>query len=143
MLAADAQNAVFDRPITVTTKCMPLITGKGVIGLRGVRAMGDVTWTLESPDVDTVSVFQESSYYVYIPAEFKAKSEFHQQWTANLVPQSTSRYLFGAHIHIDSIFVADSNRMYWIESEVAKRYCPRRLGWQPDAVSRGSVYLYS
>jgi hypothetical protein len=142
-VAADVERAVFDRSISLTTKCMPLVTGKGVIGLHGMKSKGNVAWTLDSPYVDTVSVLQESSYTIYIPVEFKANSVFEQEWVVHLVPQSTSSYLFSAHIHIDSVFIADSNRMYWIQSEVAKKYCPRRLGWQPDAVSRGSVYLYS
>jgi hypothetical protein len=140
-VSADTKKAVFDRPITITTRCMPLITGKGVIGLYGWKSNGNVTWTLESPAVDTVTTFQESSYTIYVPAEFKANNEFEQKWTVHLVPPSAPNYLFGAHAHIDSIFIADSNKMYWINSEVARKYCPRPRGWQPDAVSSTEVYL--
>lgn len=142
-VTADVTTPVLDRPITITTTCLPLITGKGVIGLTG-RRWGDMfDWLLRSPVNDTTSFVDDPYYTIHIPAEFKANETFTQKWSVQLLPRTkpAGRYYFGGHIYIDSIFIADSNKMYWIRSEVARKHCPRRLGWEPHAINDGNLYL--
>jgi hypothetical protein len=100
-------------------------------------------WLLLSPVDDTLSIVSDPFYIVQIPAEFKANQVFVQRWDVKLLPRTgpAGSYYFGASVFIDSIFIADSNRMYGIDSDVAKKHCPRRLGWNPYAVNENNVYL--
>jgi hypothetical protein len=142
-VTVNVDRPVFDRSITATTSCMPLVTGKGVIGLTGTRTVDMFDWILLSPITDTVSTVSLPYYTIHIPAEFKANETFTQRWDVRLLPRTgpAGSYYFGAHVYIDSIFIADSNRMYWIDSDVARKHCPRRLGWQPHAINEKNIYL--
>src|SRR5215204_5646491 len=74
-LAADVKKAVFDHPITIAMKCLPLISGKGVIGLGVRKANGEIDRRLLSPIDDTVSIFDDPYYTIYVPVEFTANQE--------------------------------------------------------------------
>jgi hypothetical protein len=121
--------------------CLPLVTGKGVIGLRGTKSADIFDWLLLTPATDTASILHDPYYTIHIPAEFKVNQTFTQTWKVQLLPGASGNYYFGAQVQIDSIFIADSNRMYGIRSDVAKKYCPRRLGWDPHAINENSIYL--
>ena len=142
-VSVDVQRAVFDRPIVVTTTCVPTITGKGYIGLRGNKWGDMLDWSLLSPTIDTVSTINDPYYTIHIPASFNKNQTFMQRWEIRLLPRTgpAGNYYIGAHIYTDSIFIADSNRMYWIHSDVARKHSPRPLGWQPDAINEKNVYL--
>lgn len=143
-ISANVDRAVFDRSITITMKCLPVISGKGVIGLGGRKANGEIDRRLLSPVHDTVTIFDDSYYTIYVPVEFTANQEFTQTWSIQLLERTKPNggsYFFDGAAHIDSIFIADSNRTYGIYSEVARKHCPRRLGWEPNAVCEGRVHL--
>ena len=144
-VAADVGRAVFDQPITITTSCMPLITGKGVVGLGGRKSQGEIDRIILSPTKDTVTLYQESLYTTYVPVEFKANQKLTQTWKVQLLQRTQPNggsYFFYSHVHVDSIFIADSNRMYAISSDVARKYALRSRGWEPNGISSANIYLY-
>jgi hypothetical protein len=143
-VSADPNRRVLNQPITITTTCLPRVTGKGVIGITGARWKNLFDWVLLAPIADTVLMADDVHYTIHIPAEFQADQLFTQKWTIQLLPRTGpagEHYTMGAHVYIDSIFIADSNRMYWIKSDVARRHCPRHLGWQPHAMNDNTLYL--
>jgi hypothetical protein len=140
-IIANVGRAVYDRPVTITVQCMPLVTGSGVIQISSEKDNDSFTWVLISPVEDTVTIYRGSHYWIAIPAEFKAGQMFEQRWTIQLLPNTTDSHLFTGSAYVDSIFIADSSRMYGIESDVARKHCPRPLGWEPNAISSNNVYL--
>lgn len=144
-ISADVEHAVLDHPVRITTVCMPLVTGKGFIGISGWKIDSTFEWVLLSPVADTATVIESGHFTTYVPAEFKINQFFRQEWTLQLQPEpgnSHSNYtIIGAHIYIDSIFIADSNRMYSISSDVARKHAGKPMGWNPYAIPPNKLYF--
>lgn len=129
-LIADVDKVISERPITLTTSCLPLVTGKGRIAFRGTSMMIDGQWVLEAPLRDTfVTKPRVDTSNIYIPVEYTANRESSQTWQVRL--QAGQSYAFDATALLDSVYVADSMRMYHVESDVAKRYSSKGYGYNP------------
>lgn len=114
-LSVDADSAVFDRPINIMAESRPLLNGKGKVGLEVFGGGGAVA--IEYPIQDTISGGES----IYTSALFQADSVSKQQWTVKLLVERS--YGFAGLAVIDSLFVEDSSRYYyWDSEEVRSRY---------------------
>jgi hypothetical protein len=141
ILTADVERAVSDKSITLTTSCLPLVSGKGRIGIRGRGLSQNTSWFLESPFRDTLETEAnpDSAVYDYVLVEYVANRTFSQPWQIRL--QSGISYSFAANVILDSIYIADSARMYHICSDVAIRYSPGGHGYNREGQSGSHLIL--
>jgi hypothetical protein len=98
-----------DSLITLTMTCYPAMTGVGVTWL----SLGTYT-ALEYPRIDTI----RTSTNVIVHVSFISNIPFKQQWKFRLlggVPPVT----WNAEVRatFDSVYIADSSKMYWVHSE--------------------------
>jgi hypothetical protein len=142
-ISLDADHVVTDRDITITMRCTPLVSGKGHFELESSGQFAESMVILNSPVVDTLTGadINHGSSFITIPAEFVANEPFEQRWRVRLQSNHPSDiYKFGAGVGIDSIYIADSNRLYWLHSDVVKNSTKRKKGYQSGALS-GYIHL--
>ncbi len=118
-LTAKPNKVVLDQPITITTRCVPLVSGKGRLMLTGYGPDPTSAWEIESP---THYVFNRMNRDSWATAdvEFTANQAFEQEWRVHFL--ASTPYYITAHITLDSVLLADSNRLYDIDSDIALRY---------------------
>ncbi|MBS1912787.1 MAG: hypothetical protein JST22_12435 [Bacteroidetes bacterium] len=115
---ADTDHATTARPIAIMTEVMPLVSGKGRIGM--IASSG--SWTFFSPVVRALDIDMsrpyDSNQVTYHPVEFIANRYCVVRWVLQLhQPQG---YAFYASACLDSVFIADSNRYFGIGSYEAR-----------------------
>jgi hypothetical protein len=140
-LTADAEKAVNDRPITLTTSCLPLVSGKGRIGIWGRGRSENTHWYLESPFRDTIETEfdPDTAAFIYIPVDYVANSPFSRSWVVQL--QTNVAYTFYVSALLDSVYVSDSAKMYHVSSDVAIRYSPGGYGYNRIGASGDHLIL--
>jgi hypothetical protein len=141
-ISLDADHVVTDRAITVTMRCTPLVTGKGHFELESSGQWAESMVILESPITDTLTGgdINNGSSVSVVPAEFVANQPLEQHWRVRLQSNHpTDIYKFGAVVGIDSIYIADSNRLYWLYGAALKEISHGRTPYQGGALSD---YIY-
>lgn len=134
-IKADTDRAIVDSLITITTRCKPLFTGKGRIKL--IAGGGGTSVVIVSPVQDTISA-TDSIRWRTTHVDFTANETFEQEWKIRLINQAA--YSFGSRAILDSVFIADSSKTYYIFSEEVKVLSPD--GWfRNEAVSYPNVNL--
>ena len=128
-LTADADKAYSDRPITFTARCTTVVNGKGRIRFSAYcdRHPGEIR--VESPII--AMLIHDSIPEITIPMAFVANEPIALPIRCRFLQSDVSCFYHGAVI-IDSLFVADSNRYFDVNSDVA----------QP-LVEKGHAYLWS
>ncbi|MEP7219965.1 MAG: hypothetical protein ABI876_13665 [Bacteroidota bacterium] len=143
-LSAMPENLALNRITTITTHCLPTVTAKGWIGLKGQGEVNLGGWILAWPASDTITL-SETSRLELIPAEFTANQPFEQEWDIIPYPQFANEaagpYDFTGAALIDSIYIADSARYYPVESEIVKRYSPGGAGYISHAINGVSLHI--
>lgn len=123
LMSADAVTAITDRPITIITSFHPMVKGKGRILFRGGGNALESGWRIESPLRDTVDRgMMESGDVAELPVEFTAESEYKQAWQVRLM--RSGEFMFGADVVLDSVYIADSMRYFYVSSDVVYRHTP-------------------
>jgi hypothetical protein len=117
-LTANSYKVVPDAPITITTHFTPLVTGKGIIGMRGYGEYPNSSWQVESPVQKMFTPADRDSTAVFA-LDFTANQPIDLQWQVRL--HDLSAYHILANVGLDSVFIADSGRMYSIKSDEARR----------------------
>ncbi len=109
-------------PVTFTTICMPLVTGKGRIFLRGRSNIGGSRMFFESPIIDTLEYMIDSKTIdlTEIPVDFTANKFCVQKWVLRF--SHTTEYRLGSWAVIDSVYIPDSLRYFSPTSVVVREY---------------------
>lgn len=127
-IVADTDTAYTDRTIIITTRCVPLVRCKGTVFVGGNGEWShDNGWILQWPYRDTLMEPEDLHREVSIDAEFFFGALNEQQWQIRLLPQGPQgkgRYVFSARIHIDSVYLSDSSRYFWIGAQEVVRSSP-------------------
>lgn len=143
-LSAVPETLAIDHITTITMRCLPTVTAKGVIGLKGEAEVNWGGWILAWPVADTITMFGTSDMK-YIPAEFTANQPFEQRWDIMPHPrfsgEAAGPYDFTAAAFIDSIYIADSARYYPVESEIVKRHSPGGAGYIHQAMNGPALHI--
>ena len=134
-LTADADKAYSDRPITFTARCTTVVNGKGRIMFN---AYGDYLRSeihMESPIVATL--IRDSIPKIAIPMTFVANEPIVLPIRCRLQPGISCFY--HASVIIDSLFVADSNRYFDVNSDVAQPLVNKGYGYLWSLSSKGGT----
>lgn len=135
-MTADTDVVIVGRPTTITTRVVPLLTGKGRIEFRWSNNLKTSGLIVFAPFIDTLPHADDSVDWVLtFPVTFTANTPLETRWTFAFT--KSAPYGCGASAFMDSIFVADSMRYFARESDIARRQDPDSLGYQCCA-SQGS-----
>jgi hypothetical protein len=136
-LTASSQKVVPGATVTVTIHFTPLVTGKGIIGMRGFSVNRMHTWQIDSPVQKIFTQTDRDSTAVYA-LDFTANKPIDLQWKVRLHNSSTYQIL--ANVGLDSVFISDSGRMYGIKSDEVMRFTNGR-GYDYKAVSGEYIHF--
>lgn len=114
-MIADPPVALQDTIISFKVTCYPKFTGTGWMA---ISLGASVAWVvLEFPDQDTLKDYKEVRHSV----RFQGKKPFTQEWRFKLLKTFSNDYSIAVMAAYDSIFIADSIKMYPIESPELKK----------------------
>jgi hypothetical protein len=139
-LSVDADKAYSDRPVTFAVGCTPIVNGKGRIwfNISGDYPRSQIH--IESPVIATL--VRDSNFFIPIPAMFVANRPFKMPIRCRFQPGNS--YFYYVVATLDSVFVADSNRYYEPNSEIAQRFRPKGGGYYTQLSNRGgTLALYA
>jgi hypothetical protein len=120
-LAVTPDTVATDLPVTITTRCVPRVTGRGRLILAGYSDNAAAQFYLESPIHDTIVRLADSTVFdrVEIPFSFTADTPCIQDWVVRF--SERAGYRVWSMAIIDSVYVPDSLRMFPVSSETARR----------------------
>jgi hypothetical protein len=135
-LSVDADKAYSDRPVTFTVRCTTLINGKGRVWFHAYcdRYPGEIR--VESPVVTTL--VHDSIWEVPIPATFVANQPFEMPIRCRFLQEDVSCFYY-AVTTLDSVFVVDSNRYFWVNSETVQNLSPNHEGYISQLPNKGGT----
>lgn len=117
-ISADTNHVVINYPIVISTRCKPLLTGKGRIAIHGGGALNLSSWIIDSPVIDTLVRPKDDTTFVSYRVNFISNQSFEQKWTIRCL--NPTEYGFSSEAVFDSIFISDSSRYYHIGSIEAR-----------------------
>ncbi|HVZ40051.1 MAG TPA: hypothetical protein VHI13_12305 [Candidatus Kapabacteria bacterium] len=123
---ADTNKVITDRPITITTEVMPLVSGKGRISMDASAA----SWEFLEPVKRTVHlpvVPPDTPRVTDYPVVFTAHQRVVVSWELQL--QWREHHTFFSNVFLDSVFIADSGRFFSVWSHEARIRTPDGLGY--------------
>jgi hypothetical protein len=132
-LTADADKAYSDRPVTFMARCTTVVNGKGRILFI---ASGDYPRSeiyLKSPIV--AMLIRDSIPEISIPMVFVANQPIAMPIRCRLQPGISCFY--HAAVIVDSVFVADSNRYFDVDSDIAHPLSAKGYGYIWELPSKG------
>ncbi|MEP7218774.1 MAG: hypothetical protein ABI876_07645 [Bacteroidota bacterium] len=120
-IEADTDRAISDRPILITTSCLPLISGKGYMQL--LCREDSARWIVISPIRDTVTGSERKSHGNFInateiPITFTANVHCAVPWKIKLEP--SNGHAFWVMAVMDSLYYPKLGRYVWIHSSEAR-----------------------
>ena len=114
-ITANPPIALKDTTISLQVTCYPKFTGTGWMTIS-LGATAQFFTVLEFPYTDTLKDYTE----IRIHTKFQEKTSFTQEWKFRLLFESGD-YSIAVNAAYDSIFIADSAKMYPIESPELKK----------------------
>jgi hypothetical protein len=127
-LSANSDRAISDRPVTFTLRCYPQVTGVGRMCLDGWGAGPGTLLFIQQPARDTLDITNSRFEY---PVVFTTGVPCDLQVEVQMQPGRD--YFYSATAFLDSVFIPDSNRLFYFNSSVARAYSGRAGGY--DAVA--------
>jgi hypothetical protein len=129
-------------PITIATKFTSRVTGKGRLWIYGFGEDAATKVFVDLPRTDTISdpTGQATVDRVEIPFEVTSGQQFSQDWTIRF--SDNSRFRIKAAAVIDSVYLQDSLRMYWSNSDTVQNHYRVEIGrgWKVTASSPDLVF---
>jgi len=107
--------ALKDTTISLIVTCYPKFTGTGWMAIS-LGATSQFFTVLEYPYRDTLKEYTE----IRVPTKFQEESLFTQTWKFRLLFDSGD-YAIAINAAYDSVFIADSAKMYSIDSPELKK----------------------
>jgi hypothetical protein len=104
-----------DTTILLRVTCYPKFTGTGWMAISLGATVQFIT-VLEYPYTDTIKDYTE----IRVRTKFQEKTPFTQEWKFRLLFESGD-YAIAVNAAYDSIFIADSAKMYCIDSPELKK----------------------
>lgn len=117
-IIADPPVAIEDTTISLKVTCYPKFTGTGWMAIS-LGATSQYFTVLEFPYRDTLKVYTE----IRVRTNFQAETPFTQEWKFRLLFKPGD-YSIAVNAAYDSIFIADSVKMYPIDSPEL-----RKINW--------------
>lgn len=114
-LSVDTDTVVTDRPITIVTQLTPMFTGKAILRLLMQSSHGDTIFIL-APIQDTLYHNGEKKTEAAIP--FETIQDVPVRITWNMQLTGKFEHYITAHAFLDSIYIADSNQLFSVNSDV-------------------------
>lgn len=127
---ADVDHVTTARPVRITTRCVPLVSGKGhiVMSVRQMRGRGriHVLHPIDTALIQASSGFNSND--ISYPLDYHANVPLELHWRVQL-PDEDGGYGFSGFFVIDSLKM-DDGRMIWIDSKEANAHAPQRYGFE-------------
>jgi hypothetical protein len=128
---ADADRPVTDRLVTLTLRCVPAVSGKGMMILREYGNVIGYWVVVESPVRDTLRRYDSNktdglANIIYL--DLVANQPVERSWKVRfpVTPRSTG-YSFSGSVHLDSVYLLEFDRWYSVHSDTAMSHTP--VGW--------------
>jgi hypothetical protein len=130
---ADADSAVTDRLVTLTLRCVPAVSGKGIMV---IKEYGNVVgyWTVvESPGTDTLrpnNPDKVDGLSNILHVDFVAGDPIERSWKIRFpITPWHATFTFSANVNLDSVYVQEYSKWFSVESDTAKSYTPNEVGY--------------
>jgi hypothetical protein len=129
---ADTNLAVTDRPVTLTLRCVPAVSGKG---LMSIREGGDnLEWVIvESSTRDTLRRYDSNNadeLSCSILVDFVANEPIERIWKVRFPSvQGSTSFSFSDIVILDSVYIPELGGLYHVESDTAKSRTPNGYGY--------------
>jgi hypothetical protein len=137
-MSADTDKAIADHTTTIKLHCLPLLSGVGRMQLDIGKNRKETTVYVDSPLQDTVET-GIAGKDITVPVKFVANQPFDQQWHIRF--DTAGYYNFHARAIFDSVAIADSSRLYWVQSAIVRQSTPNGVGYTWLATSNSSLVL--
>jgi hypothetical protein len=140
-ITADADRRYTDRDITLTMKCLPLVSGVGRIMLDGNGNTQTWSWRSLAPVQDTVIQAPSGTLppNLETSVHFTANDTCTMTWRIRL--DSPVTYSFLAYARIDSVAVPGLDHLVTPWSTEAKIMSRNKMGYNEVAGSLEALYL--
>jgi hypothetical protein len=122
---ADTDRAVTDRPVTLTLRCVPLVSGKGLMAICEVGTNENFKIVVESPVRDTL---HGDNNYIFV--DFVANEPIERSWDVRFpVSPWSGTFALCALVTLDSVYIPEFDRWYSVHSDTAKSHTPSGWGY--------------
>lgn len=141
VLEARPSRVRVDSPVVVTTNALPLVTGKGRIGLLCYNLPATGKLVVDTPAVKIIpdDITPSGTPFVWHEVEFRANKPLALDWRVRM--SVLFKYHFSADYVLDSVYIADSSRYYAVGSAEAIAQTPGRAGYKVQFSAPSALHL--